>query len=348
MNIKKNETTTEESMIEKLNDLSNVELFSTLSLATMNEFYKRFKNFFGENGFHEIPPLWYIPDKHDSLLFTNSVIVSLLEKIQNEEIIEDKYFIKQPCLRTQNLNDDLDSYPSYMSGFTMAWCIDHFSNYDNFCTMVIDFLLSFFDISNIKIAITKSQVDHLNFWGKQQFELMDHPNNYYDWQFGKNNIDWSVDDIMSETNAKWISIMLKMEEEFIEIGNILIVYIDKKPSYVGFWFWLETLMSILSKKKKHQVEFTNLPHTLFEEISYNSANALHVRLIDTINILKILYTLDIKSSPRGRWWIIRKALKLFYTLTESLYFDNEKKEDLLKYVNNNNIKQDFQKYWLPK
>lgn len=285
-------------------------------------------------------PLSLIPEDHKSILFTNSAIVSLLEKMRKWEEIW-KHSILQPCLRTQNLQDDIDIYPNYMSWFTMIWVYTNYSkfHYENMCDQIQKFAINTFWEWNFAIAIDKSQTAHIEYWDSQQVELMDHPNNYYNWNFWNVEINWKKDHLMNTVSGKWISLMINWQNcRKFEIWNMLIIYIGQKPEYIMFWIWLETTKSIKSKWEKHQVDFLPYADLIKNEIGgYNVQNPIHIRLIDTLNIIKIIDENSILPWTWGRKAIARKAMLRYIEIVKELWFSADKS---IKLLHNTWVSQD--------
>lgn len=300
MNIKKNYSPLEIEKIDERTHLSiwtnisyNKEIVEDLKENNLLKYYiSRFENYFSSIWFKKkqwLELVW----NDDTILFTNSAIVSLKKYILNWDKIP-SYFIIQPCLRLQNLNSSISEEALYMSSFHMIWAFISAEKYDIFIKQVWNFLLNEleYNIWDLKIYCDKTHTSLINWWDKiENWPEIVYSDEWFDWKFW----EW---DIMK---WNWFSFRVKDHKgNFKDIWNIMEIISDWKVVWYWLGLWVETLIS----KKRDYIN----PIQFFTDNSWISIEKNEdIYLYDTLKVLIDTYRRWLKSWRNWSWYEIKKA-----------------------------------------
>lgn len=304
------------------------ELSALFPIYSKEYVIENLKSFFSKKDYKYLAPESTIPKNHESVLFTNSAILNLLSQIKNNTY-EWRFYTVQPCLRVQNFSQPDNETPEYMSCFTMPGIFTTAQEYKTLCTDTINFLTLLFPKDRIRIAYDPKHSLHKEYREKSDIPYKSHPYNYYDRKFGDKRIDWSRDDFSSTLLGEWASILLNNGREFEEVGNIIVIKQNNVPLYTSFWFWIETMLSILNSREIHQVFFTNAGEKL-STYFLNHKDPYVIRLIDTFQIIAELNDSGIKPHNKKEWYIMTKSLKKIRILSQSLALSHEKVSEMFR------------------
>jgi hypothetical protein len=304
---------------------------------------KEFLEFFSDDSFLKQEPVNMIPHNHWSILFTNSIIISLINKIKEGESIH-KYSISQPCIRTQNLWSEISwKVPKYISCFNMVWAIEKIENYSEFIDKVLNFIYWYFGELNIKIAMKDSHKTHHKNRKNRWLERIDHPNNYYERSFWSSNIDSSTDAKAIDISWKWISIMIKKWEGHEELGNLLIISQSWEEKYVVFWFWIETMISILwNEKWTHQIECKWIQQEILDLINFNNKNSLHIHLLDSYDLIRNITALWIYPWTGKQKYVAKKAMMKFINVWRKIWLTDKELINIIWFIDDKKLSSTFE------
>ncbi len=299
--------------LSKKNDLFYMNFFG------VEHIIRKFEIFFGEKWFMEKTCL-PLPRSHKdkTLAFTNSAIISLKDYMSNWDNLS-KYYIVQPCIRTQNLKSSTSEKIKYLSSFNMIWSFVNKNEYDSFVNIVYNYLVNVlkYNISDVKIFCSNLNDFNtlLSWWKKKDISIKYNDENYY-WKF------WEKENVMS---WRWLSFrVLNKDWNWTDIGNFMEIVSKWKPVWYWLWLGVETLLSH-KKKLSHPVSLF-IPNTDLDDGKINLQNYIKL-LID-------FYLNWIEANANSREWkevlstinMIVKSLNLEkYTENNSHLFTNSKK-----------------------
>lgn len=246
----------------------------------------------------------------DTILFTNSAIVSLKKYILNWLQIPN-YFITQPCIRLQNLNNASHQEALYMSSFHMIWAFVSVEKYNDFIQQVWKFLLEELEYtpSELKIYWDKSHSYLLDWWEKlENWPEIVYYDEWFDWKF------WEGD------RMKWHGFDFRViwkNWEYVDIGNIMEIISDGKVVWYWLWIGIETMIS----KKRNYIN----PIQFFtDNCGIKLERNEDIYLYDFLKILIDVYRNWLQSGRNSSWYEIKKT---FHKINWLL------KWDLRKYMN---------------
>lgn len=214
-----------------------------------------FRKVFTSAGYTEQAPSPIFPCPDLTTLFTGATINVLKGRLSGNGL--DNVFVIQPCLRTQSLQHVLDRNfdPEYLSRFIMlgilsppggeliSGCICRF--FDEFPGLTDRLLVR---SSKTLENDTFSKLD-----SQYRVEYDTRNPHYYRWRYG-------------EDSLVGVGVTFAIEQssgEFLDIGNLVLMYKSDNPVAMEFGFGLETFTARLLDKKS--------PYTM-------SQNYLHLRL----------------------------------------------------------------------
>jgi len=193
-----------------------------------------FRRTFLANGYKEEQKTTVFPCPDKMTLFTCATISVLKNHILTESL--EKVFIFQPCLRTQNLKRTLDGDfdPEYLSSFLMLGMLCPIKRFEPNC--VSDFFGNFPELKG-KILIRSSKVI--------AHEALVVVEKMYPTEYESRNLDYYIwhygEDFLS---GKGLTFALKQPDgEYLDIGNLVIIYKHNEPTAIEFGFGQETFMA---------------------------------------------------------------------------------------------------------
>lgn len=228
---------------ESLNEQKfNIESINLLYSETINTFSKTFKS----EGYIEHEPCQsLISDTDHSVRFIGSTTNVFKKYLKENNLIpENGYFLIQKCLRTRNTNTLFDDsiIPEWSSYFTAMGAMAPSDNLDKLSETTMKFLSeSKIEANRIKINVSSRDIDLLECIKrlKKNFEFtvgIDEINNpdYYRHKYGEENL------VGRNFN---ISIKNQKNNEYKDIGNIILIEKDGIPTAVEMGIGVGTLIS---------------------------------------------------------------------------------------------------------
>ena len=275
-------------------------------------FIKKFEDYFLSKNFEKHEPL-KLTWEDKTTWFTSSAIVSLKKDILNWDRIP-SYFITQTCIRTQNLDIEINEKIKYISSFNMIWAFVDKENYHIFIEQVWKFLQKelWYEKDEIKIYYDESHKTLIDWWRKLTWwpELISN-NEWFNWKFW----EWKI------MTWNWFDFrVLNKEWEYTDIWNIMEVISNWEIKWYWLWLWLETLIS-------HKNNYTN-PIEFYTNKAWIKLNWIEdIHFYDSLKILIDSYWSWIKSWSKWANFQIKKTFKKINNILEkkpNLYLDLEK------------------------
>ena len=255
-----------------------------------------------------------------TLLFTNSTIVGLKNKIIKREVDSPGYSIIQPCIRNQNLksirleNENLE----YMSCFIQAGILSHKRGLDNLLMFINDFLTVDMGLTEHDLIFKTSKKiqsinDSLSSIGLNisqcKVEMNTQPSGYYEWSYGLRDI---------KGIGATIAVRNRNLSQFLDIGNIIEIYDGEEILGYEFGFGIETLLSrVCSAPTPFECSF------LFKDYQDVPKRWIY-KFLDSLMVSSLLSSLDCNRETGKRASILRHAINDLCYLAQIVGVDIDK------------------------
>ncbi len=190
-----------------------------------------FRKTFLSYGYQEKSSAPIFPCPDPTTLFTSATISVLKPDLFSEN--PERSFVIQPCLRNHNLKRTLDRSfdPEYFASFLMFGMLCPITQFDSCC--VLDFFDHFPDLKGRVIVRSSHAIRHEAFETAErgfETEYDSRSASYYSWRYGQPAL-----------TGQGITFALKQPNgECLDVGNLVIIYLNSRAIAVEFGFGQET------------------------------------------------------------------------------------------------------------
>lgn len=278
---------------------------------------EKFREIFTKYSFKEIEGVNIFPSPDNSTFFTCATISLFKGNILTDLKIESE-FVVQPCLRTQNLNNQLDSnfFPEYMSYFNML---------GNICSIdrlniqaIVDFFSTFPSLKDrlvVKIHPSMKFMAGFNLLEKD-FELMEVEFDYFcKWSYGDKRL----------TGLGVTFSILQNNNVYADIGNLVRLDLMNKPVAWEFGLGYETFKSRLFNLDN---PFLSSPY--FKHFSSFFNKDISAKILDLMVSGNEMFLSGVKPEFKNEFKILNKTLRFACFMIHS---NNTSKEIFSNIIN---------------
>jgi hypothetical protein len=263
-----------------------------------------FREVFLSSGYREERELPIFPAPDKTTLFTCATISTLKKYILTNS--QDKVFVVQHCLRTQNLKYSLDKDfdPEYLSSFLMFGSLCPIERFDPRC---INDFFGFFPNLKEKVLVRTSKIitdDIFSFVeNNYKTEYESRSPSYYKWKYGDASL-----------SGKGITFAIRQPAgHFLDVGNLVVMYKCGRAIAVEFGFGEETFLS-----RQDGLESPYSVSQIYLGLGLGMSPA-EKRLGDTLIIALRLFENGVVHGTGKESSILRKALRNICFLSIGMY-----------------------------
>ena len=203
-----------------------------------------------------------------SLLFTNSAIIPLKKYIRENNIPENGFYLKQPCLRLHGLTDPLTksmaqerNFERFLGYFNMMGILVNKNKKNEIQSNILELLLDKYNIPESEIKVfAPENVEFIREIDKNlNVEYGSKDKSFYSWNYGEENLSG-----IGVTFS-----LLQKNKKFEEIGQIIQIKNNGKISGYEFGFGIETFLS--RKNKDNSYNAWTISHCVPEKYKFKTA-----------------------------------------------------------------------------
>jgi len=270
-------------------------------------------SFFNGRGFPTVDPEPLIPRRDDSILFTNSAVVSFKPYLRRELQADPGVVVAQDCLRWQNLGDlsGRSVRRHLISHFVMLGVFSRRDRAKEFAREIIALLdVLKVDPSRLALKLRSCDASLAEPWRSAPcpYALVfdSEPDPYYDWSFGMEGVR-GVGGTFSFSSP---------DGGDRDFGNIIEFYAGSELLGLGYGFGIEAFMNGLHR-------LPNVACALPSSARTDTRDPRVGRLADLLETATLLYRAGLRPGRSGHAYVVKRVVRGIGRLAPELGFSDE-------------------------
>ncbi|MFA6754348.1 MAG: alanine--tRNA ligase-related protein [Candidatus Dojkabacteria bacterium] len=277
--------------------------------AVHNEFESRFRDYFSNKGYNEVPPLPLLSEKDKSVIYTGSTISPMKKLLLDGDFVDSSpgFFVAQECIRTGAKDKMFDKnwLPYGQIYFNMISTLSKPGRFKEVFDEALEFTCNEVGLEKSRIKILSSRsipnMSSLEAYSNIAVEYDSDPDGFYEWEYG-------IDGIYG--TGLTIAVYNKEIENWMEVGNIISICDETgKELGVEFGYGYEYFLAAVLQRQ-NPLELSKI----FDFFDYEVGNKLRYYYN-----LEAVANMKAAGSEIGRF----KSGHIFKTYLKSLLYNGE-------------------------